>query len=365
MDQADVIIVGGGPGGSTCAKQLRAGGLNVLIVDKAEFPRGKLCSGWITLGVLDDLKLDVEDYRRGRVFQPMSGFSIGTVGGSIVRVDYGKTVSYGILRRQFDDYLLRRCGARLALGEAVTSIERADGAWIVNGQYRSAMLVAAGGHFCPVARLLGQASERGPAITAQEMEIELTPDQASKCPVARESPELYFCADLLGYGWCFRKGNHLNVGLGRVVPQQLPQQVRDFYQWMKRQGRLPDGLPSDFPGHAYLTYDQAARPLASDGVVWVGDAAGLSHNESGEGIRPAIQSGLMAAETILAARGDYRAETLDAYRRRMESHFGPRRAGVPPPRATSAFRRRLAHWLLGRRWFVRRIVLDRWFLHRR
>ena len=100
-------------------------------------------------------------------------------------------------------------------------------------------------------------------------------------------------------------------------------------------------------------------------MVWIGDAAGLSHNESGEGIRPAIQSGLLAAETILAARGNYRAETLDAYRRRMEAQFGPRRTGVPPPRATSAFRRRLAHWLLGRRWFVRRIVLDRWFLHRR
>jgi flavin-dependent dehydrogenase len=368
MQDADVIIVGGGPGGSTCAKQLCAGGLDVLIIDKAEFPRGKLCSGWITLGVLDDLKLDIDDYRRGRIFQPMSGFSIGTVGGTAggkrVRIDYGKTVSYGILRRQFDDYLLRRCGARLSLGEAVRSIEREDGAWIVNGQYRAAMLVAAGGHFCPVAKFVDKDVERGPAITAQEMEIELTPDQAKKCPISRESPELYFCEDLLGYGWCFRKGDHLNVGLGRVVPQQLPQQVRDFYQWLKREGRLPDGLPSDFPGHAYLTYEQAARPLVRQGVVWVGDAAGLSHNESGEGIRPAIQSGLMAAETILAARGDYRMETLDAYRRRMEAQFGPRQAHVPPPRATSGLRRLLAHWLLARRWFVRHVVLDRWFLRR-
>src|SRR5580698_5869857 len=177
MQQADVIIVGGGPAGSTCASSLRAGGLDVLIVDKAEFPRGKLCSGWITLGVLDDLKLDVEDYRRGRVFQPMSGFAIGAVGGASVRVDYGRTVSYGILRRQFDDYLLRRCGARLALGQAVKSIERIGGKWTVNGQYQSAMLVAAGGHFCPVARLMGKATEGGPAITAQELEIELTPAQ--------------------------------------------------------------------------------------------------------------------------------------------------------------------------------------------
>ena len=239
MQQADVIIVGGGPGGSTCAKNLRAAGLDVLIIDKAEFPRGKLCSGWITLGVLDDLKLDVDDYRRERDLSADDRLLDRHDRRDERQHRLRPHVSYGILRRQFDDYLLRRCGADLALGEAVKSIERSDGAWIVNGQYRAAMLVAAGGHFCPVARLLGMEGERGPAIAAQEMEIELTPEQEPACPVAQESPELYFCDDLLGYGWCFRKGNHLNVGLGRVVPQQLPQQVRDFYQWLKRQGRLP------------------------------------------------------------------------------------------------------------------------------
>jgi flavin-dependent dehydrogenase len=364
MQFTDVIVIGGGPAGSTCAGKLRAGGLGVLIVDKAEFPRSKLCSGWITPGVIDDLKLDVADYCQGRVFQPMSGFRIGRIGGASVTVDYGRTVSYGILRRQFDDYLLRRCGARLALGEAVDSIQRSADGWVVNGQYGAPMLVAAGGHFCPVARLLGNPGERGPAISAQEMEIELRPDQEAACRVMRESPELYFCDDLLGYGWCFRKGNHLNIGLGRVDPKQLPQRVSDFYAWLKQQGRLPDDLPSKFPGHAYLTFEQAARPLAAAGVLWIGDSAGLAFGESGEGIRPAVQSALMAAETIAAARGDYRLETLSDYCRRMEAHFGPRSTRVPPPRATSGLRRRLAHWLLGRRWFVRRVVLDRWFLRR-
>ena len=95
----------------------------MLIVDKAEFPRSKLCSGWITPGVVEDLELDVQEYSRDRVFQPMSGFCIGQIGAPSVRVDYGRPVSYGILRRQFDDYLLRRCEARLALGQAVKSIE--------------------------------------------------------------------------------------------------------------------------------------------------------------------------------------------------------------------------------------------------
>ena len=100
-------------------------------------------------------------------------------------------------------------------------------------------------------------------------------------------------------------------------------------------------------------------------MVWIGDAAGLAHNESGEGIRPAIQSGLMAAETILAARGDYRRGDAGGLSPPHGGPFWPAASRrVPPPRATSAFRRRLAHWLLGRRWFVRRVVLDRWFLRR-
>ena len=311
----------------------------VSIIDKAEFPRGKLCSGWITLGVLDDLNLDIDDYRRGRVFQPMSGFSIGTVGGLRVRVDYGKTVSYGILRRQFDDYLLRRCGASLVLGEAVKSIELRGRR--VDRQRAAPRGDARGG--------------RRPLLSRREALGHSRPTRSRHCGTGNGDRAhtgtrgcMSRCAGVArtlllrgpaGLWLVLSQGQPFNVGLGRVVPQQLPQQVRDFYQWMKRQGRLPDGLPADFPGHAYLTYEQAARRLVGEGVVWIGDAAGLSHNESGEGIRPAIQSGLLAAETILAARGDYRVETLDAYRRRMECNSArggpvcrrPRDIRLPPP----------------------------------
>jgi flavin-dependent dehydrogenase len=80
MDTCDVVIVGGGPAGSACAWGLRHAGLDVVIVDKAMFPRDKVCAGWITPQVLDDLEIDRTDYREGRAFQRITGFRVGVIG---------------------------------------------------------------------------------------------------------------------------------------------------------------------------------------------------------------------------------------------------------------------------------------------
>ena len=54
-------------------------------------------------------------------------------------------------------------------------------------------------------------------VLAREIEFEMTPEQAAGCQVEREVPELHFCGDLAGYGWLLRKGDWLNVGLGRIT----------------------------------------------------------------------------------------------------------------------------------------------------
>ncbi|MGD8673637.1 MAG: FAD-dependent oxidoreductase, partial [Thiogranum sp.] len=69
MDRCDVLIVGGGPAGSSCAWALREAGLDVVVMDKAQFPRDKVCAGWITPAVIEELELDIEDYRQQHVFQ--------------------------------------------------------------------------------------------------------------------------------------------------------------------------------------------------------------------------------------------------------------------------------------------------------
>src|SRR5258708_3815172 len=110
MDTCDVLVVGGGPAGSTCAWKLRAAGLDVVVLDKKPFRRDKRCAGWITPAVVEELELDVSDYGASRVFQPITGFRTGMIGGRIVHSRYDRPVSFGIRRCEFDDYLLRRSG---------------------------------------------------------------------------------------------------------------------------------------------------------------------------------------------------------------------------------------------------------------
>jgi flavin-dependent dehydrogenase len=274
-------------------------------------------------------------------------------------------VSYGIRRFEFDDYLLKRCGAFLVQGESLTHIERSSGGWILNGRIKTRLLVGAGGTFCPVARHLGARVNRETIVTAQEAEFEMDARQISGCSIEEETPELYFCRDLKGYGWCFRKKNILNVGLGRLDPHRLSGHVADFLKCLKTSGRLLFDVPSSLLGHAYLLYGSAARNVVDEGILLIGDAAGVAYAQSGEGIRPAIESALLAANVIAEAQGRYSREQLEAYRtllfdrfHKPESNWLTRIGGRLPAPAISA----AARWFLVRPWFARNVVLNSWFL---
>lgn len=98
MDHYDIIVIGGGPAGSTLAWSLEKSGKRVLIIDKQDFPRDKTCAGWVTPAVMDTLEIDQDNYARGRTLQPISAFRIGMMGQAPVDNDHGETVSYGIRR---------------------------------------------------------------------------------------------------------------------------------------------------------------------------------------------------------------------------------------------------------------------------
>ena len=82
MRSCDVLIVGGGPGGSTCAWSLRGTGLATIVLDKSNFPRNKTCGGWITPGVLEKLEIDPAEYAVSRLLQPITGFRTGQIDGA-------------------------------------------------------------------------------------------------------------------------------------------------------------------------------------------------------------------------------------------------------------------------------------------
>ncbi|GIW96122.1 MAG: hypothetical protein KatS3mg110_4163 [Pirellulaceae bacterium] len=362
LHDADVLIVGGGPAGSSCAWALVRAGLRVTVLDKASFPRDKPCAGWITPQIVTAVELDVEQYRQGRVWQPVYGFRCGMIGGPEIAVRYQEPISFGIRRCEFDTYLLQRSGARLVLNCPVRRLERHGTRWVINEQWTAPMLVGAGGHFCPVARQLDARRSCRPLVTAQEVEYRAPPEVAEQSQVEPDMPEIFFCQDLKGYGWCFRKELFFNVGLGRLDAQHLPAHVSEFCQELAKRGKVPASFPVAFRGHAYVVYEQVAPRLVDEGVVLVGDAAGLAYGRSGEGIRPAVESGLLAARTIMECQGDFSAKNLEAYTERITERFGrprPNRRWLPDSWLCG-----LARWLLQQRWFARHVVMDRWFLHR-
>ncbi len=366
MDSCDVLIVGGGPAGSSCAWKLVRGGLDTIVLDKSHFPRHKVCGGWITPAVLSELDVDPAQYGSGRTLQPITGFRTGSMDAGEVETAYDKPISYGIRRCEFDDFLLKRSGARLFCGTGLASLERSGEAWIVNGEIRARIVVGAGGHFCPVARFLGADARKEVAVVAQETEFEMSSRERDACAIRGEVPELYFCSDMRGYGWCFRKGNFLNIGLGRLDAHGLPKHVAAFLRFLKNKGRLSFDPPGPVAGHAYLLLRDMRHKIIDDAVLLTGDAAGLAYSQSGEGIRPAIESGLMAADAILAAKGNYSLANLESYCTQLGLRFGKSQGGW----AVSMGRRipvkllaAISRQLLATRWFSRHIVLDDWFLH--
>jgi flavin-dependent dehydrogenase len=364
MHTCDVLIVGGGPGGSSCAARLVDAGLDVLLVDRARFPRDKVCAGWITPAVVRALRLDLHDYAQTRTLQPFTGFWTGSVSGSLRRTAFDEVVSYGIRRCEFDDYLLTRSGVRVETHD-VREIRRDGSAWVVDDRIRARMLVGAGGHFCPVARALNADVADNTPVLAQEVEFELDPEHAASCPVSSTEPELFFWPDWGGYAWCVRKGTFLNVGAGRLAPAPLLKAVHEFTAVLHKRGGVLPRQSLTWKGHAYLLNRTSRRRLYGDGFLLIGDSAGLALAPSGEGILTAVESGVLAADVILSVGAHRSAAQLSWYAHDVATRFGPRAAAMTAPTSMPAWLTTTASSLaLAMPWIRRHVLLEDWFLHR-
>ncbi|GAB4135099.1 MAG: geranylgeranyl reductase family protein [Planctomycetaceae bacterium] len=364
MKHCDVLIVGGGPAGSSCAGKLHRHGVDVLLIDKQTFPRDKTCAGWITPPVLDLLDISENEYSAQHVMQPITRFRTGLIGGREIETNYSQTVSYGIRRCEFDHYLLQRSKATSQLGYPLKNLKRENQQWIVNDEISTQLLIGAGGHFCPVGRELGNRKQPGSSVVAaQEIEFEVDAALLDRGTISGDCPELFFCQDLQGYGWCFRKGNFLNIGLGRVDRQNISDHVENFCEFLRSRGKVVCEIPTRKHGHAYQLYERTLPRLYDDGVLLIGDSAGLSYAQSGEGIRPAIESGLIAADVVLSANENYQKKNLESYREKIIERFGQPRKKAPSDWLPAGMLRFLAGRLMATHWFSRRVILDNWFLH--
>src|SRR5947208_1317122 len=133
MVHCDALIVGGGPAGSTCARTLRLAGWNVIVLDRACFPRDKVCGGWITPEVFSLLDLQTAEYRAaGLTLQEITGFRTSVIDGEVIETRYADIVSYAIRRCEFDNFLLRRAQVRVLDGRPLRTLHRKGGRWIAN-----------------------------------------------------------------------------------------------------------------------------------------------------------------------------------------------------------------------------------------
>jgi menaquinone-9 beta-reductase len=325
----DVIVVGGGPGGSTTAWRLARVGLRTLLLDAAVFPRVKVCAGWVTPEALADVEVDPEKYPL--TIQPFTacGFAFA---GACHETHWRRPASYGIVRSEFDHHLLdraRAAGVDVHERARVTTVTRESASVRVvsaRGTFTAPVVVGAGGHHCPVAKAFGEVSEDEEVVVAQESETRLPPGRRDT--IREAAPILYVEPDLKGYGWYFPKDDVLNVGIGVVAGPgaDLPRRRDALLATLHASGHLPDDLEIEpFRGHAYVVRRRAPRRLAGDGFCLVGDAAGLARDLSGEGIGPAIRSGILAAEAVAAHLR--RGTSLESYARAIVSRYGPGEPG--------------------------------------
>ena len=335
----DAIIVGGGPAGAACAWRLNRAGLDCLLLERAEFPRTKLCAGWITPEVVADLGLaaDGSDY-------PHRFITFEQIHVHLRKLRFKlNSRQHSIRRYEFDDWLLRRAGIAVVQHYA-KSIERQGGEYLIDDRYRAKYLVGAGGTKCPVYRSLFRAANpRAKELQAATLEQEFPYDwQDPACHL------WFFDHGLPGYSWYVPKENgYLNVGIGGMAyklknrSDDLKNQWSQFTQDLARAG-LVRGVEFNPGGYSYYLRTDVDT-IRVDNAFIVGDAIGLATRDLCEGIGPAVRSGLLAADAIVDPSRDYSLDTIGRYSlgkglmpKFLEYMFINRREKVAAPRRREA-----------------------------
>ena len=210
---------------------------------------------------------------------------------------------------------------------------------------------------------VGTIDDKIVTVAAQEIEFPVSPADEQRINVRGEVPELYFCGDLAGYGWCFRKGNYLNIGLGRLNSPGVSSHVQSFCDWLRERGKVCCDDSRAVP--------RSRLPHLRADSAQVGRRRGPSYWRRGRPGIPAKRRGDSAGGRIGpdggrgAARSPRRLPSRAARLLRKADRRAVRRAanGVGFRLGSGSFLEIRGSATLSNRWFTRNVVLDRWFLH--
>lgn len=337
QDDADVIVVGAGPAGSTAAYYLASAGLDVLVLEKSAFPRDKVCGDGFTPRAVREL------LAMGMSVRPEDGWIRNRGlrvygGGHRLEMPWPQLSSfpdYGLARtrRDFDDALAQHAaaaGAKVRTRTSVTGPVLDDRTGRVVGvtarpvddagrragetvTYHAPVVIAADGVSARMALALG--IEKNPArpmgVAARtylrtpmhddawmESHLELwdgVPGRSNLLP---------------GYGWIFPLGDGTaNIGLGTVSSRARAAKV-DYRDQLRRWlANLPEHWQAGADAQvgpirgAALPMAFNRKPLYRSGMLLVGDAGGMVSPFNGEGIAYAMQAARRAAEVVVQAAG--------------------------------------------------------------
>jgi geranylgeranyl reductase family protein len=349
--RADVVVVGAGPAGSSAAWHLASAGLDVVVLEKARFPREKVCGDGLTprgVKALQDMGIDTSPaagwvrHRGLRVFG----------GGQVVEVDWPRLSSwpdFGLIRarRDLDPMLAAHAeaaGARVRTEVTVTEPDLDDAGRVVGVRaqvgpgkepavWSAPLVVSAEGLSGRLAKSLGlvRRDDRPLGVAVRRYVrtprthddyLDISFDLSAEGPSAESMP---------GYGWSFGMGDGTaNVGFGLLDTRRRETDHRAVLKsWL---ATLPEDWQLD-EAHAVTPVRGAGLPMAllrqpaySRGLLLAGDSAGMVNPCNGEGISYAMETGRMAAETAAAAlalrEGPAREAVLRGYPERLRQVYG-------------------------------------------
>lgn len=294
MTRYDCIVVGAGPAGSSTAYHLARRGHSVLLLDKERLPRFKACGGGVSPQVTQWFDFD---------FGPAIDHTVTRVRftwklDDPIEADLPSREPFWMVRREvFDHYLVQqaeRLGVKLHDGTAVTGIEFLGDGWRVqtaSGPVEGYYLVAADGGQGPMANWLGFATQKRHWVKTLSVEAEL--------PHPGDTTA-YFELGLVknGFVWAFPKSYGLTVNAATFRGQEETDYEPPIAAFLAQFGVQLEGFrQTSLP---VCVWD-GPQALHTRHALLVGEAAALTDPFTAEGIRPALLSGLRAAEAISAS----------------------------------------------------------------